>query len=369
MRRASMDLHPAAGAPAAPRRQRGGPVAARVLSLQRTAGNRAVGHVLARQTGLRGGEAIKRYARKAVAFWRRNHDLPLKYFAIYLGAAVNEELAAVGCKTVDVKVSEGSLGAAAEFVASDWQMLLNPKAFTDRPEAQTLGDLEPEEAATIAMTVYHEARHAEQHFRIARLQAGEHRELGFDMESHAAEEAAKAPLTARTGSARELSEARDWRSDEIGDDATYREAVTWWVTEIGKAVRLAHDVDAEHAAEVRERVGRLLHGWGKPGGAEDTIRSHLGSARKRRASLIIKDITRMTVAFDRAEAAWKQLGEDAKPSDFKPLTEALIELDKAIYAAYGDQPVEGDAWGAGNAIFAAFTALAAPPRKAGAVSS
>ena len=74
--------------------------------------------------------AITRYARKAVSFFRRNPDLPLKYFAIYLGAAVNGELEAVGSKAVEVKIDDGALGAAAEFDASSWRMYLNPSEFT-----------------------------------------------------------------------------------------------------------------------------------------------------------------------------------------------------------------------------------------------
>ena len=47
--------------------------------------------------------------------------------------------------------------------------------------------LTEDEAAIIAMTVYHEARHGEQHFRIARLEAGEGKELDPSMDADAAE--------------------------------------------------------------------------------------------------------------------------------------------------------------------------------------
>ena len=49
------------------------------------------------------------------------------------------------------------------------------------------------------------------------------------------------------------------------------------------------------------------HGWSKPGGAEETVRSSLSSAKARKATTVVKDIERITVAFDRADAAWKQL--------------------------------------------------------------
>jgi hypothetical protein len=70
---------------------------------------------------------------------------------------------------------------------------------------------------------------------------------------------------------------------------------------------------------------------------------------------VVKDIERITAAFDRADAAWKKLPEQVTPADFKLLAEALLELSKAVYAAYTDQPVENDAWDTGLAVHDAFT--------------
>jgi hypothetical protein len=119
-------------------------------------------------------------------------------------------------------------------------------------------------------------------------------------------------------------------------------------------VRLAYGVDAHSAAEARERIGRQLRGWNKPGAAADMARNHLDSARKRHRTTIVHDITRIVRAYDAAVAAHQALREDSGPDEFKPLTVALVELNKAVYAAYVDQPVESDAWGAGNATFEAY---------------
>jgi hypothetical protein len=303
---------------------------------------------------MRKDAAIERYAAKAVKFWRRNGNLPLKYFAIFLGAAVNGELAAIGVPEVRVVVAHDEAGPSAEFFASDWLIVLHPSGFTKREDVHTMGDLTPEEAAKVAMRIYHEARHAEQNFRVARLFAAEHKELSFEMEETAAEAARHAPL--KKASALELREARDWRTNVAGEDSTYREAVSWWTSEASKAVKLAREVTAADAADVRDRLGRLLHGWSKPGGAEETVRSSLSGAKARKATTVVQDITRITAAFDQADAAWKALPEQVTPADFKPLADALFELSKAVYAAYTDQPVENDAWDTGNAVYAAFLA-------------
>ncbi len=320
-------------------------------------GNHALARVLARKpkpTGLRADAAIDRFVAKAVAFLARNGDGRLVQYALYLGAAVNEELEKIGCPAVDVSVSKDDFPAAAKFIASDWAMVLNPKQFSTRDGVATMGDLNADEAALIAGRVVHEARHAEQHFRIARLQAAEGQDAGFEMKEDAAAAAAAAPLDLSKGNTQEVKEAKEWRTDEIGDDATYREAVTEWQGELLPLVRLAHAVTAKDAAEIRERLGRNLRGWAKPGHAADFVRSHLASAQARKATQVIADVTRITREFARTEAAFAQLPEDAEPAAFKPFADAFAELYRAVSDAYHDQPVEHDAYDAGTATFHAF---------------
>jgi hypothetical protein len=254
---------------------------------------------------------------------------------------------------VEIAASSG-LGAA-EFHAESWKMFLNPAEFSHRPEVATMGDLTSDEAALIAGRVAHEARHAEQHFRVARLQAAEGEEIGPEMDEDAAKAAQAAPLDLRGANPQEVREARQWRTNEIGEDATYREAVTWWQHEVREANRMAHTVKADQTDDARERLGAKLHSWNRPGAAADFIRSHLASARARKATQIITDITRIDASYDRAVAAWQKLPEHPQLADFAPLQEALADLSRAVTAGYYDQPVEADAYDAGNATFDAFS--------------
>jgi hypothetical protein len=345
------------------------------LKLQRTIGNKAVGQVLAkpaargasRNSGLRRAESIERVARKAVIFFNNNPDARLHHFAIFLGAALNTELDLLGIPNVKVQISSVGAGtAAAVFDAENWAMILNPDSFTHRG-VETLGELTEDEAAIVAMTVYHEARHAEQRFRVARLQAAEGKEPGFAMPDEPAAAAAAWPLEG--ASALELREAKAWRTNTVGEDATYREAVTSWQGEIRNAARVTREVGADHD-DVRERIGRLLKAWSKYGGAEEYIGSHMASARKRGDKVIMGDVKKITSAFDRAEAAYKKLDASSPPADFKPLAEALADLYRAVHAAYRNQPVEHDAWEAGYALFDAFHAqLKRAKKKAAAAAS
>ena len=291
---------------ATPRRARGRAALAPALKLQRAIGNKAVGQVLARaparprQTGLRRDDAIARYCRKAVIFWLNNPDAELHHFARFLGAAANTELNALGIPDVRVHVKNvGAGGAAAIFDHEGWAMFINPDTFTHRPdEVKMLGDLTEDEAAIIAMTVYHEARHGEQHFRIARLEAGQGKEIDPMMDADAAAAAAADPLKARGADPLELREARDWYSVEYGDDATYREAVTDWQGKIREMARLARDVKPDGTADLRDRIGSLLKGWSKYGGAAEYVRSHLAGAKKRGMTTIVKNISRINAAYD-----------------------------------------------------------------------
>jgi hypothetical protein len=332
------------------------------LKLQRAIGNKAVGQVLARaparprQTDLRRDDAIARYCRKAVIFWLNNPDAELHHFARFLGAAANTELNALGIPDVRVHVKNvGAGGAAAIFDHEGWAMFINPDTFTHRPdEVKVLGDLTEDEAAIIAMTVYHEARHGEQHFRIARLEAGQGKEIDPMMDADAAAAAGADPLKARGADPLELREAREWYSVEYGDDATYREAVTDWQGKIREMARLARDVKPYETTDLRERIGTLLKGWSKYGGAAEYVRSHLAGAKKRGMTTIVKNISRINAAYDVVEAEYRRLPANPSPDDFKALAKALADLYRAVNKAYEEAPVEYDAYRTGDAVFYAF---------------
>jgi hypothetical protein len=336
--------------------------AASALKLQRAIGNKAVGQLLARaplrsrQTGLRRDDAIARYCRKAVIFWLNNPDAELHHFARFLGAAANTELNSLGIPDVRVHVKNvGAGGAAAIFDHESWSMFINPDTFTHRPdEVHSLGDLTADEAAIIAMTVYHEARHGEQHFRIARLEAGQGKEIDPMMDAGAAAAAGDDPLKARGADPLELREAREWYSVEYGDDATYREAVTDWQGKIREMARAARDVKPGETGDLHERLGRLLKGWSKYGGAAEYVRSHLATAKKRGMTTIVKNVSRINAAYAVVEAEHRRLGPDASPEDFKPLAKALSDLYRAVNKAYEEAPVEYDAYRTGDSVFYAF---------------
>jgi hypothetical protein len=154
------------------------PAAAFVVALQRSAGNAAVAALIARdeaapaaapapppdRTGIGARLSLYRFieaAKKVEADWAtlKNATARAKAF----GAAANAELKAAGVPEVKVRVKK--MSELGQFDFATWTLEIGKDAFAkaaaDRSE---IGDA--------ADTVYHESRHAEQWYRMARLQAG-----------------------------------------------------------------------------------------------------------------------------------------------------------------------------------------------------
>jgi hypothetical protein len=222
----------------------------------------------------------------------------------------------------------------------------------------TLGELDEDTVAIVAMNVYHEARHAEQRFRVARMQAGEGAEIGFPMDEDAARAAAAAPLDPRKMPAQERREAKEWQTNTLGEDARYRDAVMTWMGEVKSATREARDVasnDGRDPEELRKMLGRIFTAW-TADGALMAIREHVPSAQRRKNATIMADIRLMNQRFEAAETEWKSIPSQPARGDFVRLADALRQLVRAVDQAYHNQPVEHDAHEAGGATFEAFHA-------------
>jgi hypothetical protein len=257
----------------------------------------------------------------------------------------------------DVKVHINEYGPGGAFFHVDgWYMVIN--GVTRDENVHTLGELDENTVAIVAMSVYHEARHAEQRFRVARMRAGEGEEVGFPMDEDAAKAAAAAPLDPRKMPAQERREAKEWETNTLGEDARYRDAVMEWMDEVKSAAREAREVtskDGREPEDLRKMIGRILTAWTNTG-ALMAIREHLPSAQRRKNATIIADITLMDQRFQAAESEWKSIPPQPARWDFVQLADALRELVRAIDQAYRNQPVEHDAHEVGSATFDAFHA-------------
>jgi hypothetical protein len=105
------------------------------------------------------------------------------------------------------------------FHEQDWALQLNRARFAD-PSSDSI-DQAAEGDPGLAQVVYHEARHAEQYFRIARVKAGMKWKANtisdsFGMPERVTKEAARHPLK---GDGPEVQEAESWEASIYGGRA------------------------------------------------------------------------------------------------------------------------------------------------------
>ncbi|MEV4755891.1 hypothetical protein AB0J86_12365 [Micromonospora sp. NPDC049559] len=307
----------------------------RILALQRAAGNRATvaalagrdtartgGGVLVLQrggTGLAGEKVSKKYAKTVRGGFDRWAGLSLNERMSMLLEPAIAALAAAGVPrapgVIDPTRKMTGTAEHAAFNRGLWQVWFNPDFLT--------GPVTPEEFGRCANTAYHECRHAEQVFRVARKLAGEGK--GADVIAAAiqiplniAKEAVTRPLKAKEKA--EWAEAERWQLNiEVGHD--------------GQSPADLVNARKDQALIDYHQARSMWRAWQK--------------------------------VFDNAPTADPQLrnyfdSELLKPGGaarMKQLTEGLQdryvrtrELAKQAYLQYAKMPVEEDAWATGGMI-------------------
>lgn len=161
--------------------------------------------------------------------------------AARLADAANDRLAAAGVPACVHELVELAGTEAGQFDFTTWTLRLGSGAFS-------LDEVTPEQALNAARTVYHEARHAEQWFQIARYLAGRGRSAAqirqaMTIPAHVAAAAAANPL--RRGSTESVV-AEGWYQSVYGSQAAARNRTLDEVRAASVAFAAARDA---HEAE------------------------------------------------------------------------------------------------------------------------
>lgn len=301
--------------------------------------------------------SIRHFARRAHTFWKDNPDKELKKLSDYLITHANRKLH-YPCTHIYAAGSSGS------FRKSTWEIRLNPDEFSHRSGVTKVSDLTKDEVADIADTVYHEARHAQQYFRIAQVKAGEgktaskiKREVGIP--SAVAEKAKEMPLRRARPSHRKLiEEARDWEPFTTGKYVGYKKEI--YSLEDGIASLREILKNTSITVPIRIKRSYLL---------VMLIKFQLGTSFKKKQEKIMalsaKDkfdisvldhIIKIRDAFADFEAEYETQKADATKHDIAKLKNLAKKLEDERYAAYRDFEHEKDAWAVGGAVSKAVTA-------------
>jgi hypothetical protein len=375
------------------------PSPAELLQLQRAVGNRAVGRLVGDLTrapeeaeeepaddvvvarvpvettttapegtvqrkssaGLAGSKLTKGFAGAAYSYWtdKANKEKPLKALTDHLMKEVNK-LAPLPCYWIyPAGMAATTRGS---FDRTDWTIRLNTAAFSRRAGVTKVGQLNKDEVAAIVNTIYHEARHSEQYWYIARLQAGAGKNpldimTDMDIPLPIAMAAYVLPLKGDTKANRKLAaEAREWEQITVGKYGAYKGHV-YGVLKDARAIIAALKTGSKAAKltavgpKVTAANNRIVTFFNPQ---EATILAIPKANRDKFDKNVLKRVKKIQKAVKKVKDEYdRQKGVPAKYAPQK-IKKKASELGNAGYQAYRAFEHEKDTWAVGGAAARQF---------------
>jgi hypothetical protein len=329
-------------------------------------------------TGVAEPSVITPYVSEVYAYWKNkgNGKKPLMDLSKFLVEEVNDWLMPPQGHPVIAKfVTSGD--AAGAFKKEDWWISINTAKFSEREGVSKIEDLTQDEVAKIVETFSHEARHAEQAFRVARMMAGQKEtatpkqqedvakkiEEKMKIPSGVAGEAVKSPLKGSSASTTVLiAEAKRWAKYICGKYQIYRKEVLTLALEMREARRalIAWDAARPGHAEsqfmdflrklkpVRTRIDGFFH----------QQKEFILRIQPSKRDIFDKDTLARTetilLTFEKMDKLVDAMEYPYSDAQHKELIDLFNDTSKATDAAYRTTPVEADALQVGAATQKAF---------------
>ncbi|HEU5213244.1 MAG TPA: hypothetical protein VFU10_10785 [Gaiellaceae bacterium] len=364
-----------------------------MLALHRQAGNRALGRLLQRSpSGLKDAKTTSGFTNDALSYWRDadNQSKGIGEFANFLATKANEALKALDVPAMKI-VFDSGIPYPAAFYSDDWAMKINTTMWGKKQGARALKDLTVDEAAASVALIYHEARHAEQRFRVARILAADSKaKTPADVADEIARTlklknrgvavaAAGKPLTDTSANAALRTEARDWQAITVGDHAAYRDVVNTWVLEALNEYAAIGRLGAKpmEIGSAKGTIDPVITGWETGGKRAKFIAAHIREveAKKKKTAAdaavltnlkaIQAAMTKVAREWSAIESKWGSTGMNKKLEKVRDFRDHVFALYTALQAAYEAQAHERDAFDTGNPVADQFKAAvtAAPAKK------
>lgn len=380
-------------------------VANQVLTLQRAVGNQSTRQFIIRnsapkvvqraETGIRTTSATNHYAQAVFDYANAtgNQTKTIAQFKTMLADSVNTELRGAGSHPITIV--NGAPGASGEFDFAIWAIELNEA--TAFPSATTVADLTHDQVSETANTIYHEARHSEQWFRIARNRAGKalaqnatagERQtaaatIANDMgiPANVALEACNRPLYASWGARfgggtdQKVAEAEAWEASIYGVNSTYRDEIVLGdfndnVEKLNALLQEANNFYANFDTMSTDDQKKATKAAKKKVKEAKPIKNDLVDGM---TNVVQPEINRLdalatktpvdTTMLNHLKAAKSKLQtirsnfRGSIPDKLEKAATASQEMEDELYQAYLDLPEEADAWPAGDAAGARYDAL------------
>lgn len=370
-----------------------------IFALQRMVGNQAVQRMIAGQPaqvqqriampvihrkqefGLATSGLTQSFVNKAHTWINdeANKDKSFDNLRAKLGDLVNAELNSVGVPSAPAVMDPG--GTMGTFSFSTWTLKVNPNDFSQDTSKTKISELTKAEAAEIVDTFYHEARHAEQWFRMAQAKAGE----GWDADKinskigipkTIAEEAVKAKLPPLTpelraaiaglfgeGIAKVIEDVygqiTGFYESVYGANSKYRGLIlnSTFRTQINTVRDQSRAVTSANHATTKSTLAPIMTDWETntlPNKIDTEItRIEAISSKSDNDNKMLTHLKAMKTGMESVIALWKA---DDSVDGIKKLAAEAGKVASARYAGYRDLPEEADAWAVGGAVTTAYNA-------------
>ena len=346
------------------------------LQMQRIVGNRGVQRLLARRsvtvsrspafhiqrepdgTGLEQAELSDTFVATGYEYWKkhRNRKNSITQYVDYLMGQVNRLLTSIGV-TACKHNFKGS-GGTHYFHRAEWTIEVDLEYLSKGLEPPTVGALSQDQAGDIAGTIYHEARHAEQAFRVARMLAGEGNIAEtivseLDMPAEVVAAAMENPLVKGQETIREFEEAKKWSSMIGGNLMEYRGTVFTYRHAAFEVYESMLELSEANFTTVQAKVKQFMDekvAYYAPYFAAEYERLQMGQDRRKNDDKIANDINYIHSETTLLQTAW-QAGNAAEDlAGLQSLKDPLTTLWLTLYDAYKRFPDEKDADKAGRAV-------------------
>jgi len=274
---------------------------------------------------------------------------------------------------------------AAIFSRTAWNLTIYTSNYSQRSGVTKVGDLTVDEAANLASHVFHELRHAEQYFRIARVLAAESTKTTTadiakeivaktSIKADVALAAAAKPLAATKATSGLVAEAKDWESITVGRHADYKANMLNWGNECDAARDVAAAVTTATLGATKTGLDTNITNW-KGATRGPFVDTHITTieaikSKGKMDRLALSSLKKIKPLWAKVEASWTTVTSDwATDKDPARLTKIgatgalLRKLSKVLYAAYRDYLHEHDAFETGDAAGKRFRSLANKKKK------
>jgi hypothetical protein len=349
-----------------------------VIQLQRVVGNQAVLRMLQgapqgsvqrapEEFGMRTKDNISSFAKDAVAFWKDdgNKDKPLKDYATHIIDKANAML--IAKVTSSFVAGSGDMGS---FDRTTWAIKIDTQAFSTSVATTKVGQLTSDEAAEIADTIYHEARHSQQYFTGAQIMAGEGKTKAqivsaLSIPAATADSAVTNKITADKKNGKMIEAVKDWMAIGAGAHAAYK----GWVngdlrTAVNDYIAAVADVDATNLDARKTTTDTAVTEFKK---LQKNFQDHADTIKAQKDKSpgdkrVFAHCTKIANAINKFVTYWEGLTKH-KVSNITKMSSLAGIIHNRRYAAYRGHLHEEDAWAVGGAVGAAFRSEAKKKKK------